>query len=515
MRDLIRVLFGLGKDNEGKQWRKQGLEVFGNLLNSPNKSSFQKHQLRAKFSGFSQMRVDVLIEDGDFVPALEAAERNKNFYLTWILDNQEETSFSPSYREIQGLINSQTAPNTAIIYWHISPFALTTFIIKPDADRPIVIPTQKPDGLKAWVQNWDKQYESYRKAKKQQQSNPTWRDNLPQLLRQLGEILNIPHIIESIENQSSNIQTSQIKIQNLILIPHRDLHRFPLHALFPDNFSINYLPSAQIGINLNLNSKSQNVIDSPKALIVECSGGGMQREDLERLKYAQSESESIARIFANTSLKHIPDSQANKTTVKQYLEAGEYNIFHFSGHASYDSKQPQESALYLRPDEIRGDETDAKTNPDLTLADIKNLHLKPPYQLVSLSSCETAITGNQTIEAEYVGLVSAFLYQGTSCVVSSLWVVDDASTSLLMIYFYEEIKKGETPNIALATATKRLKNMTYKEVEYIHNRYFSKLGKEDDLLNKLEALRRNDAYNEEDKVFDKEYYYAGFTITGI
>ncbi|MGJ5673865.1 MAG: tetratricopeptide repeat protein [Nostochopsis sp.] len=39
VRDLIRVLFGLNKDDEAKQWRRHGLEVFRELINSPQKSS--------------------------------------------------------------------------------------------------------------------------------------------------------------------------------------------------------------------------------------------------------------------------------------------------------------------------------------------------------------------------------------------------------------------------------------------------------------------------------------------
>ncbi|RAM48686.1 MAG: hypothetical protein C6Y22_26465 [Hapalosiphonaceae cyanobacterium JJU2] len=129
VRDLIRVLFGLNKDDEAKRWRRHGVEVFRELINSPQKSSGQKRQLEVEFSGFSQMRVDVLVEDRYFVTALEVAERNKNLYLTWILDAQNEHILSPSYSEIQDLIN----PTTAIIYWHLSPFALTTFIIPPGA----------------------------------------------------------------------------------------------------------------------------------------------------------------------------------------------------------------------------------------------------------------------------------------------------------------------------------------------------------------------------------------------
>jgi tetratricopeptide (TPR) repeat protein len=140
VRDLMRVLFGLGKDTEAKQWRRKGLDVFRQLFNSKT-TSFQKRQLEAKFSGFSQMRVDVLVEDGDLVTALETAERNKNLYLTWILDAQNEHILSPSYADIQQLLN----PTTAIIYWHLSPHALTTFIIKHGAAEPIVITESLPN----------------------------------------------------------------------------------------------------------------------------------------------------------------------------------------------------------------------------------------------------------------------------------------------------------------------------------------------------------------------------------
>lgn len=337
--------------DEAKQYRRQALEVFRNLLNSPDKSSFQKRKLQAEFYGFSQMRVDVLIEDGDLIPALETAERDKNFFLTWILDNQEESILSPSYSEIQQLVNT----NTAIIYWHLSPFALTTFIIQPDADKPIVIPTQKTHRLETWIKNWDKQYDNYRKAKKQQVSNSDWRDNLPQSLEQLSEILNIPAIIESIQN-------SDYRIQNLILIPHRDLHRFPLHSLFPDNFIINYLPSAQIGLTLNSQSQnSQQNLINPNLLIVEYSGAGRGNKGLERLTYAQIESETIAKIFEHTNYKYISDNQTSKNNVKQALASG-YNIFHFSGHGSYDSKRPQNSTIYLYHDSA-----DEEINPDFKL----------------------------------------------------------------------------------------------------------------------------------------------------
>ncbi len=134
LQNLLRVLWGLGKETEAKEWRRKGLDVFGKLLNRPM-SRYQEWELRAKFITFSRIRVDVLVEEGDFIRALEAAERDKNFYLAWILDGQKGDIRSPSYENMRQLTN----PTTAIIYWYVSDFALTTFIIKHGMREPIVI----------------------------------------------------------------------------------------------------------------------------------------------------------------------------------------------------------------------------------------------------------------------------------------------------------------------------------------------------------------------------------------
>ena len=83
----------------------------------------------------------------------------------------------------------------------------------------------------------------------EQELAQSWQDNLLNLLEELHHILNIPAILTQLNPESIANPTPQI--HNLILIPHRDLHRFPLHALFPDTFTITYLPSAQIGLNLH------------------------------------------------------------------------------------------------------------------------------------------------------------------------------------------------------------------------------------------------------------------------
>lgn len=112
---LIKVLFGLGKDTEAKQWRQQALEVLQKQFNNRKTTSAQKRRLVAAFSGLSQMRVDILVADGYLVFALEWAELTKNLYLTDILDAHNQHIFSRSYQEIQ---QPKNLGLTGKEFWH-------------------------------------------------------------------------------------------------------------------------------------------------------------------------------------------------------------------------------------------------------------------------------------------------------------------------------------------------------------------------------------------------------------
>jgi len=67
--------------------------------------------------------------------------------------------------------------------------------------------------------------------------------------------------------------------------------------------------------------------------------------------------------------------------------------------------------------------------------------------LVTLSACETG--RQQAIGGEAVGLSSALLAAGASTVVTSLWMTDDASTSVQMQDFYRQLLGGSSPAAAL------------------------------------------------------------------
>ncbi|NES23341.1 MAG: CHAT domain-containing protein, partial [Symploca sp. SIO3E6] len=263
-------------------------------------------------------------------------------------------------------------------------------------------------------------YRQYRQKKDKSVDNSWW-DNLPEMLQRLAKIMDIPAILNILQTPQSQ------PIQNLILIPHRDLHRFPLHALFNreengQNFTISYLPSAQFSLKPPTDDKDE---PSPQQLLsVEVA----ESENLPPLSFVAFEAEAITQLFENP--QRIQEKDATKDPVEVALE-NKHQIFHFAGHGNYNFAEPLNSELALAKDD------------KLTLRDIYDKKLGT-YQLVSLSACETAITGNQTITTEYVGLVSGFLSRGVSRVVSTLWTVKSAATALVMIEFYRRWQAGKS-----------------------------------------------------------------------
>jgi len=72
-------------------------------------------------------------------------------------------------------------------------------------------------------------------------------------------------------------------------------------------------------------------------------------------------------------------------------------------------------------------------------------------ELVTISACYGA--GTRVYSGEgLVGLSWAFLRAGAHNVIAALWEASDVSTGQLMDKFYDELNKGESPDIALRAA---------------------------------------------------------------
>jgi CHAT domain-containing protein len=313
-------------------------------------------------------------------------------------------------------------------------------------------------------------------------------------LQQLADILKIPEICTHLTN-----------IQHLILIPHRDLHLLPLDALFQPPFAallqdtepeqirtISRLPSAQIAILQQQQNPTETVPNS--LLMVEHSQGKSA------LKYTEIEAAAISQFYPTQR----PANAATKTAIIQALQANQ-GIFHYTGHAYHNTEKSEASALILASGE------------ELTLTDIVHLNFVN-YYLICLSACETGFTKTGELIDEFVGIASGFLPE-TNYIISTLWRVDERSSALLMIYFYQLWKQGIQPPAALQQAKDWLRELTNGKLGEWYAAELVPLLKQANFKNiypfEIEASRLQKKLAKiEEKPYEHPYHWAAFTITG-
>jgi len=518
IQSLIKVLLSLGQITQAQELQHRAANLLQELLSDETRSEESKKQLALRFAGIGQLAVDFLVESGDLVEAWELAEQGKNACLQWLMFGWQDEIYSLNYRSVQHLLN----PCTAIIYWHISPAALHTFIIKDEAPSPILvfIPVQELGNISSestkplqelplpeasrrliafehWLEDWNQAYQDYchQAQDPQIKSNHPWRSQMEDKLLHLQKILEISTITQELEG-----------ITNLILIPHRDLSRLPLHVLFNiSNFeseiqgldpkiNISYLPSVQVGLNLQPRILGQ--LQEQKFLSVESP----TRTNYSPPKFAKLESEVISQMFDYP--QRIQEEHATKFSVENAL-ADNYNIFHFTGNAINNFIELRKSEL-----ELAGEDK-------LTIEEVCQKNLIS-YNLVILSACKFASNLNQNITTEYVSLVHGFLCSGVPQVISTLWNVESSASALLTIEFYRRLQVNQSPANALTEATTWLQEVTAGELTIWYADLIKSLHPDELRIRTYLAthLYRVSKIVPDKKLYNHPYYWAGFIITG-
>ncbi|MGB6299703.1 MAG: CHAT domain-containing protein, partial [Rivularia sp. (in: cyanobacteria)] len=513
LQELLLVCSNLGNENAFKKYIEAAAQSLEKMVAECDTQG-KKITLERRYAAFNQLRIDIKLQSKDAnkeVAALELAETRKNTCLGWLQENWDYQPPKITYQDMQKLLN----PKTAAIFWHISPNAITTFIVKHN--QPTIVLSPQPrrkkkkqnifsfnsffgksqysesskayleqlQSFQSWIKEWKQDYQDYCQEDYTNTAKKTapWRKKMKGLLESLSSILEINRITQQLTG-----------IEQLILIPHRELHLLPLDYLFPQRFNITYLPSFQIGLKLLAQSP---LIKKPVSQILNVTNDDLVFN-------------AIESIILNTIYPSCNKLEVQTVTQKSLTTALQNNsgYFHFSGHGYHVPDNPRDSALALvKPQK-------------LTLGDIfdnQQLDLSQ-YELICLSACETGITSTYSLVDEYVGLASGFLAKGATYVLSTLWTVDERSTALLMIQFYQLIELGNTPTIALKQAKKWLRQLTYKQLVEWYANLSDKLHDSQckEYLKTEMLIIENDKtkITSIEQIYAHPYYWAGFILTG-
>lgn len=155
----------------------------------------------------------------------------------------------------------------------------------------------------------------------------------------------------------------------------------------------------------------------------------------------------------------------NKNASKQIFknEANEHKIIHIGTHAESNNVSPELSRLIF-----------AKTSEDddnsLYTFEIYNENLNA--NLAILTACETGKPTYQSGEG-MISLAHAFNYAGSESILTSLWKIDEKSSSEIIEFFYQNIKIGLPKDKALQEA--KLKYIMNAEGRTVAPQYWAGL----------------------------------------
>ena len=287
----------------------------------------------------------------------------------------------------------------------------------------------------------------------------------------------------------SHLQRLDIKLgSRLIWILDSDTSLLPINSIIFNgepllaSYNVQFVPSIYSAFVAQENTKREKV-DHINLVINPTND----------LPGTITENKLIQKHFSSRS--ELIGSQATIENFEQFIKHNPAAYLHVASHGLYDFKNPSQSGLVLAGKKI------------FSIEKISNIPRNQLHanRLVVLSACETNFV-DISMPFESFGVPAAFLQAGAPAVISTLWLVDDAATMLIMAKFYEFHRElGLDPVVALAKSQLWLRSATYGEIEEILSDYWSK----EEINNYWKKS------NNVNKNFADRYFWAGFVYTGM
>ncbi len=241
---------------------------------------------------------------------------------------------------------------------------------------------------------------------------------------------------------------NKIESKELIIIPDGILNYLPFEALSTSEnsesylirtYQVSYANSATL-LNEQQNKtkvKENRLLAYAPSFGTKDSPNQKDRSDFGPLLYNTTEVNQITQYFDG---KAIIGDEASLRSFSENSEA--YNVLHFATHAAANDEHPDYSYLAFAPDNT------GKANL-LYVKDLYGYNINA--DLVALSACQTGLGKLQKGEG-MLSLARGFSYAGAKSLVTTLWKINDQTTSELMQEFYKNLNRSFPKDKALREA---------------------------------------------------------------
>ncbi|HEY9670302.1 MAG TPA: CHAT domain-containing protein [Waterburya sp.] len=324
-------------------------------------------------------------------------------------------------------------PNAAVIYPIILPDRLEVILSLPNQNQPLrhyatAIPQSKLEDI------LDKARRSLRRTALDEERLPLFQQVYDWLVRPAES-----------ELTNSGIKTLVFALDgSLKNVPMTVLHDGQQYLV--EKYSIALTPSLQL-------LQPRPLAREPIKVLV----GGLSeaRQNFPALPGVEIE---VKQIESEISAKVLLNQQFTSTALQNQMDVTPYPVVHLATHGQFSSNA--ENTFILAWDEP------IKVKDLGGLLQAREQSDRKPIELLVLSACETA-TGDRRAA---LGLAGVAVRSGARSTLATLWPVDDQSTSLFMVGFYQALAQQQ---VTKAEALHQAQLMLLKQPQFRHPFYWS------------------------------------------
>ncbi|MFB2921013.1 CHAT domain-containing protein [Aerosakkonema funiforme] len=296
-------------------------------------------------------------------------------------------------------------------------------------------------------------------------------DEIHKTIDNLRKLLRNPSIsIEEVKNQSKQIYDWLLKpfeadleiaknreesqVKTLVFVLDGALRNLPMAVLYNgekyllERYAIALAPGLQLIDPRPLTRERIN------ALIGGAKDAPSFQKETPKFGLIDNVETELNQISKEIPSRQLAEQKFNRTNIQNQINSFDFSIVHLATHGRFSSN-PDETFILAWDERIKVKDLDK-------LLRQKNQPQSNPIELLVLSACQTALGDNRAA----LGLAGVAVRAGARSTLATLWQVNDASTTELMILFYQELKK---PQLTKAEALRQaqlaiLKN--YPDTDY-------------------------------------------------